>query len=109
MKRLIIATAIAIAATCAIFTGSAFATTQVTLSSTAYTDLGVGPILLGAVGGPIAYQISASQPVVTTPGYYLNVDDSPVDIHTTTLHIWALQLGGLSGFTGSALVSTTAQ
>jgi hypothetical protein len=88
--------------------GTSNMTTQVTLSNTSYTDLGVGPILLAAVGGPIAYQVNATLPLVTSAGYPLNPEDGPVNIHTAT-HVWALQVNGLSGFTGSALVSTTSE
>jgi hypothetical protein len=81
------------------------ATTQITLSSTAYTDLGAGPLLLAAIGGPIAYQIGASLPSATSAGYSLKTVDVPVHINTTA-HVWAIQVDGIAPSAGSALVST---
>ena len=80
------------------------ATTAITLSATAYTDLGAGPMLLAAIGGSIAYQIGASLPSATSPGYPLHTNDQPVNLNTTS-HVWAIQVDSIAPGAGSALVS----
>lgn len=79
---------------------AATATNIVSLNSTTYTDLGVGPILLGANGGNIIYQVADSQPSANSVGYVERSGDPPASIQTTS-HIWAIGANG-----GNAVVSS---
>jgi hypothetical protein len=76
-------------------------TTSVTLSSTAYTDLGAGPMYLGAGGGAVIYQIATSQPAASSAGLVEQSGDRPAYLQTTA-HVWAI--AGNTG--GIAVVST---
>jgi hypothetical protein len=80
-------------------------TTQVTLSPTVWTTLGAGPMLLSALGGPLAFQVGSSQPALGTFGHTIQAADRPVDINSAAT-VWALQLIGTPGFVSSAIVST---
>lgn len=64
-------------------------TTPVALSTTAYTDLGAGPIALGAANNQILYQITDSQPAASAPGNVQEPGDPPAWIATSS-HVWAI-------------------
>ena len=71
---------------------AATATTTVALSQTAYTDLGAGPMLLGANGGAVIYQVADSQPATPTAGLLQQSGDPPVFVQTSS-HVWAIASG----------------
>jgi len=95
--RLRSALAIALAAA-AIPAEATTATTRVPLSSTTYTDLGAGPIMLGANAGEVIYQVSDSQPAANSGGYAQLPGQPPTPIRTTS-HIWAI--GSIPGASAS--------
>lgn len=94
---------------------AATATTPISLSTTAYTDLGVGPIYLGAGGSDIIYQISDSQPALLSASLGTqHAGDPPVPLLGvgSTTHVWALATkagasavvatgSGITGYGGS--------
>ena len=69
------------------------ATTQtpVALPSTAFVDLGTGPIYLSAGGNGIVYQVVDSQPTAGAGGFIAQPSDPPVPISSTS-HVWARAL-----------------
>jgi hypothetical protein len=83
--------------------------TAVSLSTSAYTDLGAGPIYLGAAGGGVIYQIADSQPALGSGSFNIQPFDAPRKIDTTA-HIWALApTAGAKAIVsaGSGISSTT--
>jgi hypothetical protein len=74
------------------------ATTAVPLTTTQYTDLGPGPIMLGANAGEVIYQISDSQPAANSGGYAQLPGQPPTPIRTIS-HIWAI--GSIPGASAS--------
>lgn len=79
---------------------AATTTNIVPLSSTTYTDLGAGPILLGANGGNVIYQVSDAQPAATSGGHLQRFGDAPALVETNS-HIWAIGANG-----GNAVVTS---
>lgn len=65
----------------------AVATAITALSNASYTDLGAGPLTLGATND-IMYQIADSQPANGAVGFRWNTSSLPRDLQTTS-HIWA--------------------
>jgi hypothetical protein len=86
---------------------AATVTNVVSLSSTTYTDLGPGPILLGAVGGNVIYQVADSQPANNSGGHVQRFGDPPAPVQTTS-HIWALGANGASAVVSSGAVGAAA-
>ena len=100
----------------------AVATTKVNLTSTVWTDLGVGPLQLNSGGTQIVYAISDTTPSVLQLGFAVPTNSNQVV--NTASHVWAMsatplaasvivaQVAGTSGsggtFTwpGSATVTT---
>ena len=80
-------------------------TTSVTLSPSAWTDLGAGPMQLTASGGRLAYVVAGAGTTVplATGGTVLASDNAPAIIQTTQ-HVYALALVPSYG-TGTALVT----
>ncbi len=72
--------------------GASTATTSVTLGQTAYTDLGAGPMLLGARGGDIDYQVADSQPSLVSIGHLMVAGSPPAKLDDVTAHVWARAL-----------------
>ena len=92
MKRSFKSAASALALALALAVASpakAVSTVDTTLSTTVYGDLGAGPIVLGASGGNVFYQIADAQPPAGTPAFVVRPGDPPVVVPTTS-HIWAL-------------------
>lgn len=69
---------------------AATTTTPFALSTTAYTDLGAGPILLGAYGGSVQYRIDDSLPAANAPAIgSVQLGAPPVALWGVTAHVWA--------------------
>lgn len=79
-------------------------TASVPLSTTVYTDLGAGPMILGAANGNVLYQQSAVQPSLASPAL-LEYPGAPAVQFTGTAHVWAIG-SGAAGITVSAIVTT---
>ena len=86
MKHTILALAAVLALTAL---ANAATTTLVTLSPTTYTDLGAGPMTLGAVNGGVLYQQSATPPAAGSPSNYQPPGQPPAPF-TGASHVWAL-------------------
>ena len=85
------------------FTAQAATMTPVGLSPLTYTDLGPGPMTLGAANGNVLYQQSTAQPILGSPNLVLQSGGQPAQF-TGVAHVWAL---GSSAAT-VALVTTGA-
>lgn len=66
-------------------------TTAVPLSASTYVDLGPGPMLLGAAGGKVIYQIADAQPAIGSAGD--SQQPGPPILLNVTAHVWALGAG----------------
>ena len=87
-------------------------TTPVTLSTSAWTDLGAGPMLLSAASGRVQYVVAAAGSTIAVPaatstvGHILNPGDAPILIETTQ-HVYAIPRDLTYG-TGAAMVTPIA-
>ena len=77
----------------------AVATTKSVLANTAWTDLGVGPLLLCFKGASGVYAISDTTPSLVNEGFTMLSGDS-VSLKTTS-HVWATSRDalGVTAFT----------
>ena len=66
-------------------------TTPVALSTSAWTDLGPGPMMIGANGARLAIAIADTQPALATAGFGLDTSDGPAHVPRAT-HVWALAM-----------------
>jgi hypothetical protein len=71
------------------------ATTKVTLTTSAWTDLGVGPILVSSAGR-VVYAVSDTTPALVAEGFPIPAGDART-INTAS-HVWARSLDGISAF-----------
>lgn len=82
---------LALAATLALMTAALAATTTslAPLQTSTYTDLGAGPIALGAYGGAVVYQISDTQPTAGAGGLVVQPGAPAVVVGNAASHVWA--------------------
>jgi hypothetical protein len=87
---------------------AATTSTSTPLVSTAYTDLGAGPIYLGADGVGVVYLIGDSQPAANASGLAVQQGAGAIALQTTS-HVWAKLVGpGRASaivFSGSGITS----
>jgi len=80
---------------------AATTTASIALSPSAYTDLGAGPLMLGAAGGDVIYQIADSIPAAGSLGLSTQPFLPPANLQTSA-HVWAR-----SGPGGASAIVTT--
>lgn len=68
---------------------AATTTTPVSLNTSAYVSLGTGPMMLGASGGAVIYQLADSQPTAGTPGL-VEQPGAAAAFLSTTSQVWAM-------------------
>ena len=83
----------------------AVATVKVTLSSSTWTDLGVGPLLLNAGGNQVVYAISDTTPVIVQQGFALPTDKN--ETVNTASHVWAMAATPYAAFVIVSPVAAT--
>lgn len=71
----------------------AASTAAVTLSSSSWTLVGPGPMLLAASGGPLQYAIADVQPNIGAPAFTIYPQGDPRLINTSS-NVWALAPSG---------------
>jgi len=73
---------------------AATTTVPIALSPGAYTDLGAGPMWLGASGGGVVFQVADSQPSPASFGDVVQTGAQPVNLQTTA-HVWARSVNAI--------------
>ena len=82
----------------------AASTVAVPLNGASYTDLGAGPMILGASGGNVVYQVSDAQPTLGSQGLVESFGAPPVALNGAA-HVWALAAGSHGGVVSAIVIS----
>ena len=84
----------------------AASTVAVQVTSSAWVDLGAGPLLVQSFGDPVRVAISDSSPGASAPGFSLTVGITPQTFSTAS-HVWAKSSGTSSVVTAPLAVPLT--